>query len=210
MRLDHARLGPVYFVTDAGAPAPVEAQVRAALDAGVRMIQLRDKDADDATFGEQARALLGLTRAAGAVLIVNDRVEIAVRIGADGVHVGQGDGDIAAIRAATGADMILGLSVETEAQLAAIPLDCIDYLGTGPLRATATKPDAAQPLGIDGMARLIAAASLPCVAIGGVKQADVAALRDLGAAGIAVVSAISRAEDMEGAARALIEAWRQV
>ncbi|MFX0545292.1 thiamine phosphate synthase [Roseovarius sp. S1116L3] len=209
MRVTPSDLGPVYFVTDAGALAPVADQVRAALAAGVRMIQLRDKDASDAAFENEARALLKITRAAGARLIINDRVEIARRIGADGLHVGQGDGDISAIRAAIRTDMILGLSVETEAQLGSIPVDKVDYLGTGPLRATATKPDAAQPLGMDGMARLIAAAPLPCVAIGGIKQADAAALRAIGAAGIAVVSAISRADDMEGAARALIEAWRQ-
>jgi len=209
MRLDPSRLGPVYFVTDAGAPASVEAQARAAIAAGVRMIQLRDKDASDGAFERLSRALLALTRAAGATLVINDRARIAVRIGAGGLHVGQGDGDIAAIRAQIGPDMILGLSVEADAQLAAIPADCADYLGTGPLRATATKPDAAQPLGMDGMARLIAAAPLPCVAIGGIALADVASLRRAGAAGIAVVSAVSRAGDMEGAARSLMDAWRR-
>ncbi|MFX0541629.1 thiamine phosphate synthase [Roseovarius sp. S4756] len=210
MRLNARDLGPVYFVTDAGASAPVTDQVRAALAAGVRMIQLRDKDASEAAFEDEARALLKLTRAAGALLIINDRVEIAWRIGADGLHVGQGDGDARAIRASIGLKMILGLSVETEAQLGSISQDSVDYLGTGPLRATATKPDAAQPLGMDGMARLIASAPLPCVAIGGIRQADAAALREMGAAGIAVVSAISRADEMEGAARALIQAWRQI
>ncbi|MFD0859334.1 thiamine phosphate synthase [Roseovarius aquimarinus] len=209
MRIAREELGPVYFVTDAAAPVSVPAQVTAALRAGVRLIQLRDKDASDKAFETEARALLRLTRAAGARLVVNDRVEIAARIGVDGLHVGQGDGDIAAIRAAIGPDMILGLSVETEAQIEPVPLDSVDYLGAGPLRATATKPDAAQPLGMKGMARLIAAAPLPCVAIGGIGAADAAPLRRAGAAGIAVVSAISRAPDMEGAARALIDAWRQ-
>jgi thiamine-phosphate pyrophosphorylase len=209
MRITPSDLGPIYFVTDAGAPASVDDQVRAALAAGVRVIQLRNKNASDAAFEAEARALLDLTRAAGARLIINDRAGIAQRIGADGLHVGQGDGDIAAIRTTIGPDMILGLSVETEAQLVSIPPDSVDYLGTGPLRATTTKPDAAEPLGMEGMARLIAAAPVPCVTIGGVKQADAAALRRIGAAGIAVVSAISRASDMEGAARALIDAWRQ-
>lgn len=209
MRITAQDLGPVYFVTDAGASAPVVDQVRAALAVGVPIIQLRDKDASDAAFETQARALLGMTRGAGARLIVNDRVDIACRIGADGLHVGQGDGDIAGIRGAIGPDMVLGLSVETEPQIGSIPPDSVDYLGVGPLRDTATKPDAAAPLGMDGMARLIAAAPVPCVAIGGIVRADVVALRTIGAAGVAVVSAISRAEHMEGAARALITAWRQ-
>lgn len=209
MRIAAQDLGPVYFVTDAGASASVANQVRAALAAGVRIIQLRDKQASDAAFEAEAKTLLEMTRAAGARLIINDRVDIARRIGADGLHVGQGDGDIMPIRAAIGPDMILGLSVEIEAQIGSIPHDSVDYLGAGPLRATLTKPDAAAPLGMDGMARLIAAAPVPCVAIGGIGLADVAALRDLGAAGVAVVSGISRAQDMEGAARALITAWRQ-
>ncbi|PVA09999.1 thiamine phosphate synthase [Pelagivirga sediminicola] len=199
--------GPVYFVTDPEAPVSMPGQVRAAVAAGVRIVQLRDKHASDADMLVLARALQQITRPAGAALIVNDRVQVAIEAGADGLHVGQGDGDIAAIRARIGSDMILGLSVETLAQLGAIPRDCVDYLGVGPLRATATKPDAAQPLGIDGLARIIAATSLPCVAIGGITHGDAAAIRQAGAAGIAVVSAISRAPDMEDAARRLITEW---
>ncbi|WP_324752662.1 thiamine phosphate synthase [Roseovarius sp. Pro17] len=201
------RLGPVYFVTDADAPVSVPDQVRAVVAAGVPIVQLRDKDANDADFAALARELLHITRAAGAALIVNDRIGVALEIGADGLHVGQGDGDIADIRRRIGPDMILGLSVETLEQLGSIPPNSVDYLGVGPLRATATKPDAAQPLGMDGLAQIIAAAPLPCVAIGGIRPGDAAAIRQAGAAGIAVVSAISRAQDMDRAARALIEKW---
>jgi len=207
MRLDGRQLGPVYFVTDAGAPATVPDQVRAAVTAGVGIIQLRDKHASDAEFAKLAAALLCITRAAGAALIVNDRVDVAIEIEADGLHVGQGDGDIAAIRRRIGPDMILGLSVETLAQIGSIPPDSVDYLGVGPLRATATKPDAAEPLGLDGMARIIAATPLPCVAIGGIKPGDAGAIRRMGAAGIAVVSAISREADMVRTARELIAEW---
>jgi thiamine-phosphate pyrophosphorylase len=207
MRLHGKRLGPVYFVTDAGASASVPDQVRAALAAGVEMIQLRDKHSTDAEFTDLADALLHLTRAAGAVLIVNDRVEAALNVGADGLHVGQGDGDVAAIRRRIGAEIILGLSIETLAQIDFITANSVDYLGVGPLRATATKLDAARPLGMAGMAEIISAASLPCVAIGGIKAGDARPLRQIGAAGIAVVSAISRSADMEGAARVLIEEW---
>lgn len=200
-------LGPVYFVTDPDAPAPVPDQVRAALAAGVRTVQLRDKHAPDAKMLALARELQQLTRPAGASLVINDRVQVAIDAGADGLHVGQGDGDIAAIRARIGPDMALGLSVETLEQLASIPSGSADHLGVGPLRATATKPDAAQPLGVEGLARIIAATPLPCVAIGGIEPGDLRVLRQAGAVGIAVVSAISRAPDMEGAARALIAEW---
>lgn len=201
------RLGPVYFVTDPGALAPVLDQVRAAVAAGVPIVQLRDKDASDAVMLALARAVQPITRAAGVALVINDRVQVAIEIGADGLHVGQGDGDIAAIRARIGPDMRLGLSVETLAQLDHIPPGCVDYLGVGPLRATATKPDAAAPLGLAGLAQIIAAAPVPCVVIGGIGPDDAASIRAAGAAGIAVVSAISRAPDMEAAARALIHKW---
>ena len=201
------RLGPVYFVTDPGAPAPVPDQVRAAVAAGVPIVQLRDKDASDAQMLALAREVQPVTRAAGVALVINDRVQVAIDIGADGLHVGQGDGDIAAIRARIGPDMRLGLSVETLAQLEVIPTGCVDYLGIGPLRATATKPDAAPPPGLEGLARIIAAAPVPCIVIGGVNRGDAAAIRSIGAAGIAVVSAISRAPDMEAAACALIREW---
>ena len=201
------RLGPVYFVTDADAPASVPDQVRAAVAAGVPIVQLRDKEASDADLAALAQELLQITRAAGAALIINDRIGVALGIGADGLHVGQGDGDVVDIRRRIGPDMILGLSVETLEQLDTIAPNSVDYLGVGPLRATATKPDAAQPLGMDGLAQIIAAAPLPCIAIGGIRPGDAAAIWQAGAAGIAVVSAISRAQDMERAARALIAEW---
>lgn len=201
------KLGSVYFITDPDASASIADQVQAAVAAGVRVVQLRDKNASDADMLAQARALLQITRAAGAKLIINDRVQVAIDIGADGLHVGQTDGDITAIRARIGPDMTLGLSIETLAQSGSIPPDSVDYLGVGPLRATATKPDAAQPLGMDGLAQIIAATPLPCVAIGGIKPGDLAAIRQAGAVGVAVVSAVSRAPDMEAAARALIAEW---
>lgn len=197
----------VYFVTDAGAPHSVPDQVRAAVAAGIRTVQLRDKTCSDAEMARMTHALLEITRPAGARLIVNDRVDVTLATGADGLHVGQGDGDIARIRQRIGPDMRLGLSVETVAQLAAIPPGSADHLGIGPLRATASKPDAAQPLGLDGIARIIAASFRPCIVIGGVGPGDLAALRAAGAAGVAVVSAISRADDMQRAARDLIEKW---
>ena len=201
------RLGPVYFVTDPEAPASVLDQARAAVRAGIGTVQLRDKYASDAEMIAQARELQQITRAGGAMLVINDRVQVAIDIGADGLHVGQGDGDIAAIRARIGPDMALGLSIESLEQLGSIPPDTVTYLGIGPLRATASKPDAAQPLGMDGLERIIAATPLSCVAIGGIKPGDLAAIRQAGAVGVAVVSAISRARDMQNAARALIAEW---
>ncbi|MBK1635180.1 thiamine phosphate synthase [Rhodovulum adriaticum] len=194
----------VYFVTPDGAD---DALVLAALRGGATAIQLRDKTATDAEMTAQARRLIPHLTAVGVPLIVNDRVEVARAAGAAGLHIGQGDGDPRAARAAIGPDRILGLSVEEAAHLTAMPPGVVDYVGLGPVRATATKPDHAAPIGLDGLARLTAAAPVPAVAIGGVNAADIPAIKGCGCAGIAVVSAISAAPDPLAATRALATAW---
>lgn len=201
-------IGPIYFITDPGAPMPVEEQAMAAARGGVSAVQLRDKSASDDEMLNVARRL----RAAlpGTVkLIVNDRINVAVWSGCDGLHVGQGDGDVVTIRRRLGPDRILGLSIENEAQVAAIPTWYVDYLGVGPVRATATKPDHAAPIGFDGLARIIGAAGLPAVAIGGIGAGDAAQVKLTGAVGLAVVSAIARADNPKAAARGLLDEWGQ-
>ncbi|TCP63051.1 thiamine-phosphate diphosphorylase [Rhodovulum bhavnagarense] len=196
----------VYFVTPDGAD---DALVLAALKGGATAIQLRDKTATDAEMMAQARRLIPRLAEAGVALIVNDRIEVARAAGAAGLHIGQGDGDPRVARAAIGPDLLLGLSVEQAAHVAAIPHGIVDYLGVGPVRATATKPDHAAPIGLDGLARLVtAAAPVPCVAIGGVTAADIPDIKRNGCAGIAVVSAISAAADPQAATRSLVDAWR--
>lgn len=199
-------MGPIHVITDAGAPLPMAAQALAAARGGAAMVQIRDKHAPDADLAALVAQLLAPLEALGALLIVNDRVEVALATGAHGLHIGQGDGDPAAIRRRMPPGMILGLSVETEAQARRIPSG-VDYIGAGPVRATASKPDHAAPIGFDGLARIIAAAGLPAYAIGGLKPGDAAAVRAAGAVGIAVVSAVTRAADPEGATRALLREW---
>lgn len=201
--------GGLYLVTDAGAPVPPLEQALAAARAGARLVQLRDKAAGHDDLVALARAVREAIAPLGARLIVNDRVAAAVEAGADGLHLGQGDGDPRAARAAIGPGRLLGLSVEAEDQLAAVPWECVDHLGVGPVRATATKPDHAPPLGFDGLARVVAAARVPCFAIGGLGPGDMAAVRRAGAVGAAVVSAVTRAPDPGAAARALMEEWRR-
>ena len=197
------------FVTDAGAPLSVPDQAERAARGGAGWVQLRHKELDEAAFAELARAVAARLAPMGAGLIVNDRVEAARALGARGVHIGQSDGDPAAVRARIGPDMALGLSVEHEDHLAAIPRGCVTYLGVGPVRATASKPDHAPPIGFDGLTRIAAAAGLPCMAIGGLRAADVAEVRAAGCEGVAVVSAISRAPDPQAAARALLDRWSE-
>lgn len=201
-------MGPVYVVTDAQAPLPVIDQIRAAAQGGASLIQIRDKTASDADLAALIAAVLPMVTAQGARLIVNDRVDLAIRTGVHGLHIGQGDGDPALIRARIGADMVLGLSVEAEDQLSRVPAG-IDYLGVGPVRATASKADHAPPIGFDGLARIIGRTSLPCYAIGGLKPDDAAAVKAAGAIGMAVVSAVTRAVDPQAATRTLVAGWSQ-
>jgi thiamine-phosphate pyrophosphorylase len=199
-------MSPIYVITDPDAPHNMAEQVLAAARGGAGLIQIRDKRASDPELAALVERLLPQVNALGAGLIVNDRVDVALATGAHGVHIGQGDGCPATIRRQMPAGMILGLSIETEDQARAIPPG-VDYIGAGPVRATATKPDHAPPTGFDGLARIVAAAGLPAYAIGGIKQADAAAVKAAGCVGMAVVSAVVRADDPTGATRALVAAW---
>lgn len=199
--------GPVYVITDPDAPLPVAEQALAAARGGAALVQIRDKRASDAELAALVADLVPRIAALGAKLIVNDRVEVALSTRAHGLHIGQGDGDPAAIRRRMPAGMILGLSIETVDQARRIPQG-VDYIGAGPVRPTATKPDHAAPVGFDGLAAIIGAAGLPTFAIGGIGHGDATAIKAAGAAGMAVVSAVIRAPDPEAATAALLEEWR--
>ena len=195
----------VYLVTDEdqcrSRGRDVLATVAAAVDGGVTCVQLRAKDADGGPFLTQVP------------VIVNDRVDVflaARDLGAPvaGVHLGQSDLPADVARRLIGDDAYLGLSAATPDELrAAREQGACDHVGIGVVRATATKTDAPQSLGVDGVARMAALTDLPAVAIGGVTAGDLPALRAGGLAGAAVVSAICLAEDPGRAAAALRRAW---
>ena len=182
---------------------------RLAVAGGVTMVQLRDKDASSAQMIATGRALKAALNGTGVPLTVNDDVEAAIAIGADGLHIGQDDMDAQTARRMIGPDMILGLSVETEALAAAVDPAVVDYIGAGPVFATATKPGHKPPVGMEGLARLVAAIPLPAVAIGGLKTSHVEEVLKSGARGLAVVSAICGQPDPQAAARQLSEAIRK-
>ena len=193
--------------------------VDAAVDAGIPVVQLRDKTASTRALLERALAMSALI-AGRARFVLNDRVDVALAArsaGAriDGVHLGQSDLPPVYARALLGADALIGWSAQTPAQLRAaadLPTGTLDYLGVGAVRATATKPDHPTPLGVAGFRVTAAATALPCVAIGGVGAADADALMRPGegaAAGLAVVSAVCQATDPARAARELVAATRE-
>lgn len=172
--------------------------VEAALAGGATFVQLRDKHADDATLRAEAAELLALCRAAGVPFVVNDDVECALAVGADGVHVGQDDMACERARALLGPDAIVGVSTQTVEQARAAEAAGADYLGVGGVIGTATKPEAGV-LTPDEFRAIAAAVDIPVVAIGGVSAETIPLLAELNVDGAAVVSAIFAADDIEAA-----------
>ena len=167
--------------------------VEAALAGGATFVQLRDKQATGDALRAEAEELLALCRAAGVPFVVNDDVECALAVGADGVHVGQDDMACERARALLGPDAIVGVSTQTVEQARAAEAAGADYLGVGGVTGTATKPEAG----------VLAAEEFRVVAIGGVNAATVPCLSELDVDGAAVVSAIFAADDIEAATREL-------
>lgn len=203
--------GIVYVITDrraAGERSLIEI-VRAALRGGAHVIQLRDKDAparDMIALGEE---LLSLTRAAGVPLIVNDRVDVALALDADGVHVGQDDIPANMARRIIGPDRILGVSVATVEQAQQAARDGATYVSVGDLFGTPSKPDAGPPIGLAPLTEIARAVDLPVLGIGGITIANAASVVRAGAVGVAVISAVIGAPDPEAATRALRDAVAQ-
>lgn len=193
----------LYLVTDPAlcAELGLEATVMAAVRGGVSVVQLRDKHASDEEMIAQAIRLKALLDEYEVPLIINDRIEVALASGADGLHIGQSDGDPVEARRRLGEDALIGLSVQTLEQLKAVDVERIDYLGLGPVYATPTKPDHAAPLGIEGLTQLVRSSPLPTVAIGGISLANAGEVMTSGTDGLAVVSALCSAEDPAEAAQ---------
>ncbi len=189
---------------DCGAGRQVADVVRAALRGGAPAIQLRMKDASAREMTELARALLIETRAAGALLFINDRVDVALAVGADGAHVGQDDLPIAAARRIAPPGFLLGVSAETPELARAAQADGADYVGAGPVYLTGSKADAGDAVGAARIAKVAAAARIPVVGIGGITIGNAPTVLRAGAAGVAVISAVMRAADPEAAVRALL------
>jgi len=195
------------------AAAQVVAQAEALLMAGARVVQLRHKTADGRALVELARALKSRCQAAGALCIVNDRLDVALAAGADGVHLGQEDLPVEAARRvlqATGRDrFVLGLSTHDAAQVREAAALGVDYLGFGPVFGTATKTDALSSRGLEALeAAVRLAAPLPVVAIGGISLDRAAAVWQAGAAMAAVIGDIFVAPDPVERARAIDALWR--
>jgi thiamine-phosphate pyrophosphorylase len=201
----------VYVLTDPDLTAgrPLLDVVRAALAGGAGAVQLRDKRLPARDLCALGRALAALCAEHGALFVVNDRLDVALACGAAGVHLGQDDLPAAAARALAGPDFVVGVSASTPEEALEAARAGADYLGTGAVYATATKPDAGAPIGVRGLRRVVESVPLPVVAIGGITAANAAEAVAAGAAGVAVVSAVMAAPDPGAAVAELRRAVRR-
>lgn len=211
MRLDKKDL-LLYAVTDRhwlGDGERLYDQVEKALKGGVTFVQLREKDLDEASFMEEAKEIQKLCREYGVPFVINDNVKLAVEIDADGVHVGQSDMEAGDVRAMIGPDKILGVSTQTVEQALAAQDRGADYLGVGAVFATSSKDDAAE-VDHEVVKEICHAVDIPAIAIGGITVDNTPVLAGKGLAGIAVISAIFGAPDIEGAAAALKQVTKEM
>ena len=202
----------LYAVTDRTWAADEEdffRKIEAAVRGGAAIVQLREKRLGDADFLAEAKRFVSLCRRLGAVSIINDRADIALTSGADGVHVGQSDLEAERARALLGPDKIVGVSAHSPEEARQARKAGANYLGCGAAFATGTKSDA-KPLSKETIRTVTAAAGVPVVAIGGVNRENILELRGLGLAGVAVVSGIFAQGDVEAAARELRELSKQL
>jgi len=201
----------LYLVTDQklSLGRPIEDVVRAAVKGGVTAVQIREKESTTKEFIKLAHNLQNILKPQGVPLIVNDRIDIALAVDADGIHIGQTDMPYYEARRLVGNDMVIGLSVETmEQAIEAENLD-VDYISVSPVFLTPTKHDATNEWGLEGLRKLRSQSRKLLIAIGGINSSNAKAALESGADGIAVVSAICSAADPESASRRLGEIIEQ-
>ncbi len=177
-------------------------QLEQALQGGVSMVQLREKGLEEDAFVAQAVQVRQLCRRYGVPLIVNDNVDVALKSGADGVHVGAQDAPVEAVRRRAGSGFLIGATAKTVAQAQAAQRAGADYLGVGAVFPSPTKRDALR-ISVEQLRTICASVSIPVVAIGGISRENIGQLAGSGAAGVAVISALFSAGDIRAAARAL-------
>lgn len=194
----------LYAVTDRAwtGNMSLREQVEAALKGGVTCVQLREKELEEGAFLEEALELRALCREYGVPFLINDNVDIAIRCGADGVHVGQSDMKAANVRALVGEGMIIGVSAHSVEEALEAVRNGADYLGVGAVFSTATKTNV-QRLPKEVLKGICEAVEVPVVAIGGIQKDNLMELAGTGVDGVALVSAIFGARDIAAECRAL-------
>ena len=189
--------------------ASLAEHVELSLKGGVTFVQLREKELDEESFLQEAIEIQELCRKYNVPFVVNDNVDIAYKMNADGVHVGQSDMEAGDVRAKLGDDKILGVSVQTVEQAIEAQERGADYLGVGAVFTTGSKDDA-DDVSHETLKAICEAVDIPVVAIGGISASNVHMLKDSGICGIAVISAIYAQKDIEAAARDLLDKTKEM
>lgn len=172
--------------------------VKQMIDGGIRVIQYREKNKYSRAMYEECQVIREMTRTAGVTFIINDHIDLAMLVGADGVHIGQDDLPPEAVRRLIGQDMLIGLSTHSISQAQeAVRCGVIDYIGVGPIFKTQTKKDVCDPVGLAYLEHVVKNVDLPFVAIGGIKEHNIALVRNCGAKIIALVTEIVGSQDIK-------------
>jgi thiamine-phosphate pyrophosphorylase len=200
------RIGRLHVITDTRCGRDPISTVRAALDAGAPVIQVRGKELSGQALYELAGRVADLCAAAGALCVVNDRPDVAVAVDAGGVHLGADDLPVPAARHVLGSSRVVGATARDPATARAHEAAGASYLGVGPAYVTATKPGLPAALGPEGVGAVADAVRIPVVAVAGVTAVRVRELVDAGAFGVAVIGAVSEAADPAKATEALLRA----
>ncbi len=210
MKLDNNQL-LLYAVTDRHwlNGRTLKDVVKESLDGGVTFLQLREKNLDDEAFLNEAIELQKLCKEYNVPFIVNDNVDIAVAMNADGVHVGQSDMEAGSVREKLGPDKIIGVSAHSVEEALTAEKNGADYLGVGAMFPTGSKDDA-EVLSFDVLKGICEAVSIPVVAIGGITYDNISSLQDTGICGVAVISAIYAQENIEASTKALNDKLEQL
>ena len=202
-KLDKAML--LYAVTDRAwtKNQTLYEQAKLALKGGATCLQIREKHLGDKDFLDEALQFKDLCKEYGVPLIINDNIDVAIKCGADGVHIGQHDINAKTAKKLIGKNMILGVSAQTPAQAIQAQNDGADYIGAGAVFATSTKPDA-DFVSRETLKQICQSITIPVVAIGGICKENIMELKGTGIKGIALVSAIFAADDIENECRELL------
>ncbi|HHW28606.1 MAG TPA: thiamine phosphate synthase [Syntrophomonadaceae bacterium] len=183
--------------------------VAEAIEGGVTLIQLREKEVSSREFYQIALKVKDLAHSRGVPLLINDRLDIALAVNADGLHIGQEDLPLKVARKLLGPDKIIGLSVSNLEDAVQGEKEGADYLGAGAVYPTTSKDVSESPIGPDGLKKIKDAVSIPVVGIGGINLFNIEEVKRTGVDGVAVISAIMGAPDIKDAARKLADAWRR-
>jgi thiamine-phosphate pyrophosphorylase len=197
----------LYLITDRKqTKMPLPAAIRLALEGGVRAVQLREKDLPMRELLALSQELRAMTKEFGAKLFINDRVDVAISVNADGVHLGHQSMPVQAVRKVVGNDMLIGVSTHSIMEAKYAEAGGADFITIGPIFDTPSKTKLGSPVGINILKELKCELNIPFYALGGVKSGNIAQIISAGASGVAMISAIMAAEDIKKASSKVIEA----